>query len=74
MCHLRTLSTAGPELMRRNRYIYYRSSSKVGEPEAVSSQMKECDDLRGGSHDIPGICLSPLFDSVGSDGFRETRV
>lgn len=44
----------------------------MGEPEAVSSQMKECDDLRGGSHDIPGICLSPVFDSVGFDGFRET--
>lgn len=47
---------------------------KWGGPEAVGSRMKECDDLTDGSHDIPSTCLSQLFNSVVSAGFRETRV
>lgn len=47
---------------------------KGGGPEAVCSQTKECDDLMDGSHDIPSMCLSQMFDSVVSAGFRETRV
>lgn len=73
MCHLGSQRTAGPELMRWNRRIYYESFSKV-ERARGCLQSKESDDPTDGSGDIPSMRLSQTFDSVVSAGVREPRV